>query len=69
MSNLAGPDREGFKIMGCPKNDFCFFIPDRSPMGMGISFAGFNGSIRVGLMIDRSLMATEEEASLEFLQY
>lgn len=50
-----------FVFTGCPKTEFAFFIPDRNPMGMGVSVAGFDDQVRIGLMIDRTLMETEEE--------
>ncbi|KAL7633520.1 UNVERIFIED_CONTAM: hypothetical protein RMT77_016053 [Armadillidium vulgare] len=66
MSNVIGPQSDLY-FTGRPTSDFAFWVPDKSPMGMGVSISGFKGVIRIGLIVDKALMQNRNEG-YEFLE-
>ncbi|XP_071548168.1 probable diacyglycerol O-acyltransferase tgs1 isoform X2 [Panulirus ornatus] len=60
-SNVPGPQKE-ITVWGDKVEDLLFWVPNRSPVGVGVSFASYMGMVRIGLNVDAALVHSREEA-------
>ncbi len=55
VSNVPGP-REARYLGGRKIKDILFWVPESGGIGMGVSFFGYHGKIRVGVVTDAALV-------------
>ncbi|KAG7161782.1 diacylglycerol O-acyltransferase tgs1-like [Homarus americanus] len=60
-SNVPGPQQE-ISVWGDKVEDMLFWIPNRAPVGVGVSFASYMGVVKVGLNVDTALVHSRDEA-------
>ncbi|XP_050699268.1 uncharacterized protein LOC126986859 [Eriocheir sinensis] len=60
-SNVPGPQQE-ISIWGDKVEDLVFWVPNRTPVGVGVSFFSYMGVVKVGLNVDLALVDSKAEA-------
>lgn len=60
-SNVPGPQQE-ISIWGDRVEDLVFWVPNRGPVGVGVSFFSYKGVVKVGLNVDLALVHSKAEA-------
>ncbi|KAG0710559.1 putative diacylglycerol O-acyltransferase [Chionoecetes opilio] len=60
-SNVPGPQQE-ITIWGDKVEDIMFWVPNRGPVGVGVSFFSYKGMVKVGLNVDLALIPSKAEA-------
>ncbi|XP_069188506.1 uncharacterized protein [Procambarus clarkii] len=62
-SNVPGPQQE-VSVWGDTVEDLLFWVPNRAPVGVGVSFASYMGVVRVGVNVDDALIHSRQEAQV-----
>ncbi|KAK8401875.1 hypothetical protein O3P69_001163 [Scylla paramamosain] len=62
-SNVPGPQQE-ITIWGDRVEDLVFWVPNRGPVGVGVSFFSYKGTVKIGLNVDLALFHSTAEAKL-----
>ncbi|XP_053651315.2 uncharacterized protein [Cherax quadricarinatus] len=62
-SNVPGPQQE-ISIWGHKVEDMLFWVPNRAPVGVSVSFASYMGEVKVGLNVDVALIHSRQEAQM-----
>lgn len=57
-----GPQQE-ISIWGDKVEDLVFWVPNRTPVGVGVSFFSYMGVVKVGLNVDLALVDSKVEVS------
>nr|XP_027234991.1 uncharacterized protein LOC113826320 [Penaeus vannamei] len=60
-SNVPGPQTE-ISVWGDKIEDLLFWVPNRAPVGVGVSFASYMGVVKIGLNVDAALVRSRREA-------
>ncbi|KAK3860109.1 hypothetical protein Pcinc_033825 [Petrolisthes cinctipes] len=60
-SNVPGPQQD-ISIWGDGVEEMVFWVPNRAPVGAGMSFLSYKGQVKVGLNVDEALVTSREEA-------
>lgn len=58
-----GPQKE-ISVWGDKIEDLLFWVPNRAPVGVGVSFASYMGVVKIGLNVDAALVRSRREVSL-----
>jgi WS/DGAT C-terminal domain len=61
VSNLPGP-QQSVTIKNYELKNLCFWIPNIGTTGVGITVLSFRGHLQLGLMADKVLIGSNEEA-------
>ncbi|XP_037798750.1 uncharacterized protein LOC119593794 [Penaeus monodon] len=62
-SNVPGPQKE-ISVWGDKIEDLLFWVPNRAPVGVGVSFASYMGVVKIGLNVDAALVRSRREAQM-----
>ncbi|ROT72757.1 hypothetical protein C7M84_008872 [Penaeus vannamei] len=62
-SNVPGPQTE-ISVWGDKIEDLLFWVPNRAPVGVGVSFASYMGVVKIGLNVDAALVRSRREVSV-----
>ncbi len=66
LTNVPGPQEPIF-LAGRRIRDMVFWVPQRADIGIGVSIISFNGTVRVGVLSDRAVLA-EPNQLIEYFQ-